>query len=64
MTMFDLDKKTAIAFLPLEGGPDIIKFDPGLQRIYVACYSGALAVRRKNDFPPSVVGLGRIHEPA
>ena len=30
MTVFDLDKKTAIAFLPLPGGPDVIKFDPGL----------------------------------
>jgi hypothetical protein len=26
------------------GGPDVIKFDPGLGRIYVACYSGAIAV--------------------
>src|SRR6266568_1086342 len=44
MTVFDLDKKSAIAFLPLPGGPDVIKFDPGLRRIYVACYSGAIAV--------------------
>src|SRR2546421_1655156 len=40
MAVFDLDKKSAIAFLPLPGGPDVIKFDPGLRRIYVACYSG------------------------
>src|SRR6266705_3114536 len=44
MTVFDLDKNVPIAFLPLAGGPDVIKFDPGLQRIYVACYSGAIAV--------------------
>jgi YVTN family beta-propeller protein len=44
MTVFDLDKKVPIAFLPLAGGPDVIKFDPGLQRIYVACYSGAISV--------------------
>ena len=42
MTVFDLDKKLAIAFLPLASGPDVIKFDPGLGRIYVAGYSGAI----------------------
>jgi DNA-binding beta-propeller fold protein YncE len=49
MTVFDLDKKSAIAFLPLPGGPDVIKFDPGLRRIYVACYSGAIAVFHQDD---------------
>ena len=49
MTVVDLDKKTAIAFLPLPGGPDVIKFDPGLRRIYVACYSGAIAVFHQDD---------------
>lgn len=28
--------------LPLEG--DVVKYDPGLKRIYVACYSGFIAV--------------------
>ena len=49
MTVFDLDKHAAIAFLPLAGGPDVIKFDPGLGRIYVACYSGAISVFREDD---------------
>ncbi len=49
MTVLDLDKKSAIAFLPLPGGPDVIKFDPGLRRIYVACYSGAIAVFHQDD---------------
>jgi len=49
MTVFDLDKKSATAFLPLPGGPDVIKFDPGLRRIYVACYSGAIAVFHQDD---------------
>jgi DNA-binding beta-propeller fold protein YncE len=49
MTVFDLDKKAPIAFLPLAGGPDVIKFDPGLRRIYVACYSGAISVFRQDD---------------
>lgn len=49
MTVFDLDKHAAIASLPLPGGPDVIKFDAGLGRIYVACYSGAIAVFREDD---------------
>lgn len=49
MTVFDLDKHTAIAFLPMPGGPDVIKFDSGLGRIYVACYSGAIAVFHQDD---------------
>jgi YVTN family beta-propeller protein len=49
MTVFDLDKHTPIAFLEMPGGPDVIKFDPGLGRIYVACYSGAIAVFHQDD---------------
>jgi len=49
MTVFDLDKSAPIAFLPLAGGPDVIKFDLGLQRIYVACYSGAISVFHEDD---------------
>ena len=49
MTVFDLDKHTAIASLPLPGGPDVIKFDAGLARIYIACYSGAIAVFHEDD---------------
>jgi DNA-binding beta-propeller fold protein YncE len=49
MTVLNLDKKTPIAFFPLPGGPDVIKFDPGLRRIYVACYSGAIAVFHQDD---------------
>lgn len=49
MTVFDLDKHQPIAFLPLASGPDVIKFDPGLKRIYVACYSGAISVFQMDD---------------
>jgi DNA-binding beta-propeller fold protein YncE len=49
MTVFDLDKNAPIALLPLAGGPDVIKFDPGLRRIYVACYSGAISVFHEDD---------------
>src|SRR5436853_192617 len=49
MTVFDLDKHQSIAFLPMAGGPDVIKFDPGLKRIYVACGSGAISVFQMDD---------------
>ena len=49
MTVFDLDKHEPIAFLPMASGPDVIKFDPGLKRIYVACGSGAISVFRMDD---------------
>ena len=60
MTVFDLDTHQAIALLPVAGGPDVIKYDPGLRRIYVACSSGAISifqmddpdhVRKLQDFP-------------
>jgi len=49
MTVFDLDKHAPIAFLPMASGPDVIKFDPGLKRIYVACGSGAITVFQTDD---------------
>ena len=49
MTVFDLDKHQPIAYLPMADGPDVIKFDPGLGRIYVACSSGAISVFHQDD---------------
>ncbi len=49
MTVFDLDKQHPIAFLPMASGPDVIKFDPGLKRIYVACSGGAISVFQMDD---------------
>jgi len=49
MTVFDLEKNQPIAFLPVADGPDVIKFDAGLKRIYVACYSGAISVFQMDD---------------
>ena len=49
MTVFDLDKHQAIVFLPMARGPDVIKFDVGLKRIYVACSSGAISVFQMDD---------------
>lgn len=44
MTVLDLDAHKAIASFPMPAGPDVIKYDPGLGRIYVACSSGSIAV--------------------
>jgi hypothetical protein len=49
MTVFDLDKHEPIAFLAMAGGPDVIKFDGELDRIYAACYSGAISVFHQDD---------------
>src|ERR1700720_242128 len=49
MTVFDLDKNAPIAFLPMADGPDVIKFDSALGRIYAACYSGAISVFHQDD---------------
>lgn len=49
MTVLNLDKHAPIAYLPMADDPDVIKFDPGLQRIYAACYSGAISVFRQDD---------------
>jgi len=49
MTVFDLDRHESIASLPLASGADVVKFDPGLNRIYAACYSGAISVFEQKD---------------
>ena len=49
MTVFDLDSHKPLAFLPMAEDPDVIKFDPGLGRIYAACYSGAISVFHEDD---------------
>jgi len=49
LTVFDLERHQPIAFLPLAKGPDVVKYDSGLKRIYVACYSGAISVFQQDD---------------
>src|SRR5881296_2669803 len=44
LAVFDLDTHRAIAHLPMAKGADVVMFDPGLGRIYVACSSGAISV--------------------
>ena len=49
LTVFDLDAHKAIAHLPMAKGADVVMFDPGLARIYVACSSGAISVFQMDD---------------
>lgn len=49
LAVFDLDKHEVIQDLPLPGGGDVVKYDSGLRRIYVACYSGAISVIQMDD---------------
>jgi DNA-binding beta-propeller fold protein YncE len=49
MTVFALDSHRAIAHLALPPGADVVKFDPGLRRIYAACSSGIIAVYQEDD---------------
>src|SRR5438067_10822751 len=49
LTVFNLDSHQAIAHLPMAKGADVVVFDPGLGRIYVACSSGAISVFQADD---------------
>ena len=43
LAVFDLEKHAVIQILPLPGGADVVKADASRGRIFVACYSGAIA---------------------
>jgi DNA-binding beta-propeller fold protein YncE len=49
LTVFDLDRHRVVTAVPIADGGDVVKFDPGLGRIYVACYSGAISTIREID---------------
>ena len=49
LAVFDLDQHKTIASLAIPEGGDVVKFDAGLGRVYVACYSGAIAVIHEDD---------------
>lgn len=49
LTVFALDTHKSIAHIPLPAGADVVKFDPGLGRVYAACSSGFIAVIQAAD---------------
>ena len=59
MTVFRLDTHEPIAYFQQAKGGDVIAFDPGLKRIYVACYDGAISIFQE-DNPTHVRELGDV----
>jgi DNA-binding beta-propeller fold protein YncE len=49
LTVFALDTHKALAHLPIRQGADVVKFDPGLGRIYAACSSGFISIFQEDD---------------
>ena len=49
LTVFDIDAHKPVASVKLPKGVDVLKYDPGLGRIYAACSSGAIAVIQQDD---------------
>ena len=49
LTVFAFDTHKAVAHLPIPTGADVVKFDPGLGRIYAACSSGFISVFQQDD---------------
>lgn len=49
MTVFDLAAHKPVRDFPLPDGADVIAYDAGLRRIYVACYSGAISIFQADD---------------
>ncbi|MFL6300225.1 MAG: YncE family protein [Terriglobales bacterium] len=48
LAVFDLGSHKVTASLPLPDGGDVVAYDPGLHRIYVACYSGYISVFKED----------------
>ena len=49
LAVFNLQTNKVITTLPMAKGADVVQFDPGLGRIYVACSSGAISVFQMDD---------------
>ena len=49
LAVFNLESRQVIARLPMAKGADVVQFDSGLGRIYVACSSGAISVFQMDD---------------
>jgi DNA-binding beta-propeller fold protein YncE len=49
LTVFNLTTFKPVAYLKMAGGSDVVKYDAGLKRIYVACYDGFISVFHEDD---------------
>jgi DNA-binding beta-propeller fold protein YncE len=49
LTIFNVDTHQVVAHLPMAKGADVVEYDPGLRRVYVACSSGFISVFQVDD---------------
>jgi YVTN family beta-propeller protein len=49
LTVLNLETFKPVAYIKIPSGCDVVKYDPGLKRIYVACYEGTISVIQEND---------------
>ena len=49
LTVLNLETFKPVVSLKMASGSDVVKYDPGLKRIYVACSSGAISVFHEDD---------------
>ena len=49
LTVFDFAEKRVVATIGVGGGPDVLAYDPGSERIYVASEDGMLAIIQAGD---------------
>jgi len=56
LLVVDLDAAQVTATFPVGEGPDVLAFDPGLRRLYVASESGTVSVFRAHDGTLEPVG--------
>lgn len=49
LTILDLNTFKPLSSVKIAGGSDVVKFDAGLKRIYVACYDGAISIIEEKD---------------
>jgi DNA-binding beta-propeller fold protein YncE len=58
LVVFDLETKKATATLSVGADPDVLAFDPGLQRLYVSAESGIVTIFDERDRGLQKVGEG------
>ena len=58
LIVFDLETKKATATLSVGADPDVLAFDPGLQRLYVSTESGIITIFDERDRGLQKVGEG------
>jgi YVTN family beta-propeller protein len=64
VAMFDLTVKKILALYDVGDGPDVLAFDPILERLYVAAESGVLTILDKQDKRLETVGRDQYAEKA